>query len=98
MSKKEILKKILSKAKKNVTDKVGAGIGTVMSIPSKYKGWKAETDLNAIKTARSYDKAPSFETGKGITDAGKAKFMANVIKEERKRAVAKKATKSAINK
>lgn len=94
MSKKKTLKKILGK----ITDKVGSGIGAVMSIKSKYKGAMADIDRKAITGARAYGDAPKRNPDKSVSDAYKAKYMSDEVIKKRKKKVAKEAAKRAANK
>jgi hypothetical protein len=50
-------------------------------IKSKMKQVQSDDDFKALRTATEYDKAPDFD-GYGVpTDAYKARFMANLVKE-----------------
>lgn len=94
MINKEILKKILKEKTGKITDKVGSGIGSMMSIPSNFKRKVyTEPDLKLLKEKKKYGNAPDRNADGSVTDAYKTRFMADEMVNKRKKDIAKKSIK-----
>lgn len=71
----------------NLKKKVIGVTSDVLSLPAKYRALRSKTqadkDVSALKLARSYDKAPSYEDGT-ITRAGMARSLAQDVRDRLK--------------
>jgi len=78
----------ITKALGGVKKKVIDVASDVMSAPAQIKAARsksrADSYTKALKLARSYDKAPSYDE-KGVTDAGMARSLAEDVRDKIKK-------------